>query len=57
MLLSALVDYEITNAVQNIKREDTNLLIAVEADLLDDYQPGPVQGEFQKFADQYAFPE
>ena len=36
--LNQVVSYEITNAVQNIAREDGNIIISVGADLLDGYQ-------------------
>lgn len=57
VLLGSVVDYTISNAVQSIKREDTSLVVAVEADLQEGYQAGRVQSVFQEFADSYEFPE
>ena len=55
--VGALTNYSFENAVSQISRENTKIIVKVESDLADDASSTTVQSQFTQFASTYKFPQ
>ena len=52
-----VAEYVFDNSIASIKREDTNIVISVEAGTTKWVLPWPIQTKFEEFAEKYHYPE